>query len=1265
MTGGGAVFISHTSEMATYPLGRSFVQAAVEAVLKAELRPVDMAQFAARGQPPAEYCRQQVQMCDVYLVIVGFRYGSRVPDRTDGVSYTELEFLTATAAGIPRLVFLLDEETAVPRSLVDRDSAAVDGFRERLLRSDLVVKTVATPDELDDAVLHALYELRLQWSPSPPALLGPGQNGPVVGDPATTRGRPWMAPPLDRMVERPDLGDRLIAALLAPGPAEVGLTTTLEGAGGFGKTTLATWASHHPEIRRRFPGGLLWVTLGQEVHGTNLAERINDLAFVLTGRRPAISDPDAAGAELGRLLDRQEPVLLVIDDVWEYPQLRPFRFGGRSCTRLVTTRIPALLPPDGPRIAVDVMSVDQAATMVVDRVDDLPAAVVDRLATVAGRWPVLLNLINGVLCRQVRRGRGPAHAAEDILRLLSTHGPAALDPARPAERARAVTATVEASLDLIAADDRERCVSLAIFPEDVDIPLDVLTLLWTNCQVEALCDDLAGLGLVADYRMDLPGPRLVLHDVIRAYLRQQIGVDERTAAHGRLVDAAAALLPGPVTEDDRTPWWNLPDDHTYLWRFLPHHLHEAGRHEHLVALVSDLRWVEARTRRLGSVVGTVADLELAGTSLCTALATRLEQSAHLLGPIDPPAALGATLASRLDGLPGSETSLARYRAALPRPRLDPAWPPPDQPGSARPSSATAGHAGGIYSCAFSPDGSTVATVSDDGTARLWTLGDTVVRTVLTGHTAAIWRCAFSPDGALLATAGNDHCVRLWTVADGTMRSALHHPAAVTGCAFSPDGTLLATTGRDGSVRLWGIADGAERWSVDGHGDEAWSCAFSPDGRLVATVGGDRTVRLWNSADGTPAGALYGHQGVIRDCAFSPDGTLLGTVGDDQIARLWTIADRAPAAALTTSAGRLWACAFSPDGRSLATSAHDGTTRLWDITAGTAERLLTGHSAAVRGCAFSPDGTLLATASHDQTVRVWNVADASVRSMLTGSTTRLNRCVFSPDGSLLATSAVNDAVTLWRVADRAQMRRIGQIGGIRGCAFSPDGSLLATTGNDGTARLWDLADGREVARLNGHLGWVRDCDFSPDGTLLATCGQDQTAHLWSVPDGAARAVLAGHKDVVNHSGFSPDGALLATTSSDGTARLWNVADGTEHALLSGHADAVMGCAFSPDGALLATTSDDHTVRLWAVSTGEVVQVFTGHTHWAECCAFSPDGTVLATAGSDGAIRLWDVAGGRCRCALRVTGPLVGISWHPDGTVLAAAGGAGIHLFTYLT
>lgn len=422
--------------------------------------------------------------------------------------------------------------------------------------------------------------------------VGPGgasRDGDVKG-----RRRPWMGPPLDRMVERPELGVRLLASLIAPEPTEVGMTTGLRGAGGFGKTILAAWVCHRPEISLRYPGGLLWVSVGQEVHGADLAERINDLACVLSGQRPALTNPNVAGAELGRLLDELgEPVLLVVDDVWEEPQLRPFRYGGRNCSRLVTTRIPELLPASASTITVDAMSAVQARQLLSDGLVAFPVDVAERLAVVAGRWPVLLNLLNGVLRRRVQRGQPVQEAAAEVLRTLVADGPVAFDPTRPAERTEAVAATVEASMILLESSDRRCYLALAIFPEDVDIPKDVLGLLWPDAKVDRLCEELVGLGLAADYRLDAPGPRLILHDVIRAYLLSCQTAADRAEVHRRLITAASALL-GGAAEIGLRPWWTLPVDAEYLWRYLPQHLAAAGELDELTALVCDLRWVEAK-----------------------------------------------------------------------------------------------------------------------------------------------------------------------------------------------------------------------------------------------------------------------------------------------------------------------------------------------------------------------------------------------------------------------------------------------------------------------------------------------------------------------------------------------------------------------------------------------------------------------------------------------------------------------------------------------
>jgi hypothetical protein len=114
---------------------------------------VDMGYFAAQDVRPAEYCRQRVRDCDIYVAIVGFRYGSMVPDAE--VSYTELEFIEATATDKLRLVFLLDEPASTGVE-ADADRSMVEGFRQRLRNAGLIVRGFDSPANLELEVFHAL-----------------------------------------------------------------------------------------------------------------------------------------------------------------------------------------------------------------------------------------------------------------------------------------------------------------------------------------------------------------------------------------------------------------------------------------------------------------------------------------------------------------------------------------------------------------------------------------------------------------------------------------------------------------------------------------------------------------------------------------------------------------------------------------------------------------------------------------------------------------------------------------------------------------------------------------------------------------------------------------------------------------------------------------------------------------------------------------------------------------------------------------------------
>ncbi|WP_293103305.1 hypothetical protein [Moorena sp. SIOASIH] len=565
-----------------------------------------------------------------------------------------------------------------------------------------------------------------------------------------------------------------------------------------------------------------------------------------------------------------------------------------------------------------------------------------------------------------------------------------------------------------------------------------------------------------------------------------------------------------------------------------------------------------------------------------------------------------------------------------------------------------GHKSWVNSVSFSPDSQLLATGSDDGTVKLWTIEGKLRNSLGGWYTDTFNSVSFSPDGKILATGSDDGTVKLWSI-DGQLLNTLQgHETEVTSIGFSPNGKVIVSGSRDGIVKLWDRQGNPIGEPFPIQNASIISLSFSPNGKVIASGSRNGIVRLWNR-QGNPIGQPFPAQKTrITSISFSPDSQTLAIATLDGAVRLWNIQGQEKKT-LQSFGATINSVSFSRDGQTIATGSLDGTVKLWSRE-GQELQTLRGHNRGITSMSFSPDGTILATASRDLTVRLWSVEDYNSKTQtLFGHEAAVDSVSFSPDGNLMATASSDGTVKVWDRNGVLITTFTGHQGTVTSLSFSPDQKFLASAGSDGTIKLWSL-DGKEIASFRGDTHWFNSVSFSPDGKTLAAASKDGTVKLWNLDTTEEIHTLQGHQADVYSVKFSPNGKILATASKDGTVKLWNLTEQLatlKLATLKGHSAAVISLSFSPDGQTLATASLDKTIKLWNLQ-GELLETLKGHSGAVNSVSFSPEGTILASGSSYGTLKLWNLRQGKLLQTLQSSGAGINsVSFSPDGNTLATA------------
>jgi WD40 repeat protein/tRNA A-37 threonylcarbamoyl transferase component Bud32 len=444
---------------------------------------------------------------------------------------------------------------------------------------------------------------------------------------------------------------------------------------------------------------------------------------------------------------------------------------------------------------------------------------------------------------------------------------------------------------------------------------------------------------------------------------------------------------------------------------------------------------------------------------------------------------------------------------------------------------------------FSPDGSRVLVneAYPSNKVKVWDARTGTPAVVLTGHTNNVTDQQFSPDGTRLATASEDQTVKVWDARSGFLLHTLRgHTSRVAAVAFSPDGSRLVSAADDHTLRLWDVPTGQELSVFRGHTGVVTGATFV--GRdTVASVSVDRSVRYWDAGPGPGSGLWAGHAGFVYAVAYHPDGRHVVSGSWDGTARVWDAAGREVRRLDVPNRERVSGLAVHPAGRWVATVSWGDNVHLWDFDTG--RRLYTwnrelNHWKTGR-VAFHPTADLLACSGGRATVNVYNPRTKQAVVELGTTADAVWDVAFSPDGKWLAAAGDSDkTVHVWEVATWTKVVTLtGAADAFRSLAFSPDGRTLAGGSVDGAVYLWDTATWQRQATLT-HGARVYGLAYTPDGRRLACGCADNTVRLWDTARHEQVAELRGHTDYVHALTFSPDGRRLVTASGDLTLRTWD-------------------------------------------------------------------------------------------------------------------------------
>ena len=468
------------------------------------------------------------------------------------------------------------------------------------------------------------------------------------------------------------------------------------------------------------------------------------------------------------------------------------------------------------------------------------------------------------------------------------------------------------------------------------------------------------------------------------------------------------------------------------------------------------------------------------------------------------------------------------------------------------------------------------------------------------------QCRFSPCGRYLVSASSDYTARVWSVPDMRLLSVLNsHEDDVEMATFDEGSERIATASRDASVRLFS-RNGRVLQRLRGHEADVLSVEWLSTSELVSTSD-DGTVSRWDADQGRLL-RTYDFGSVETDTLAVERETGQLCVGNDR-GEIIVISDSSVRTVDAHGAG-IKRVVAGPS-RLILTTSYDRTAKLWRAQPDGVLELLSEIELPAevwpRSAVFAgPEQLVFGT--FGTTYATYHIADG--RWDLSG---------FGPTGGINGLYVAGDVYT---VGDAGVVRRggetVGEVGALCNFVIGAAGRIL--TGGQ-TGQLLDVTTGDVLYQHRSPLNCA--CTFmAGDASRLLVGSYTGEGLLFDASDPALRhlATVSLHDNAVK--GVAVSATHAFSVCATGAAAFHALPDLSPVLQVPrAHHKIANGVTVLPDGRF-ASVGRDLMLRIW--SLGGSTAVRTPHEHSVKCVASSPGTMLVATGAFDGTVAVYDAA-----------------------------------------